>query len=214
MCARGKCSGRGAVHCERPEDEVGDQRPSREGTRYSSTRSHYDSHTRREKGGARRHAWAWSRNYSIDGVRLLDLLRRSRLAKVRSHSSAIYTGRLHFPARSLFSLLLLLHSLYYRLPSRTLSPSGDHQLASTSRSRSTRSETAHETRDTQPESSGPSVFTRAQQLSQSPEIIQKGLVMEGADLGSDYKAVRINADLPVLHTGSENTSSRRRTPSR
>ena len=118
-----------------------------------------------------------------------------------------------FPCSLPFSLFLL-HSLYYRLPGMTLSPSGDHQLASTSRSRSTRSETAHETHDTRPESSGPSAFTRAQQLSQSPEIIQKGLVMEGADLRSDYKAVRINADLPVLHTGSENTSPRRRTPSR
>ena len=36
---------------------------------------------------------------------------------------------------------------------------------------------------------------------------------EGADLGRDYKAVRIDADLPILHAGSENTGSHRRTPS-
>ena len=106
---------------------------------------------------------------------------------------------------SLLASLLLLHSLCGRLPDRTLGHSSDHLLVSTSGGSSTRGESPHDTRYTRLESTGPFVFTRTQQLSSSPEIIRKGLVAERADLESDYKAVRINADLPVLHTGPEKT---------
>ena len=169
----GESSGR-RPYAAKSRRTMGDRRLSRARTLYVSTRPHYSSYTKRGGGRVVRAA---VRGRGRKVARSMKLGCSTRFAGRVWRRCVLLPGQVNgstpFPCAHPFSLRHL-HSLGCRLPGITLGHSGDHRIASTTRGRSTRSETAHETRDTQPESSGTSVFIRVQQLSQTPEVVRKG----------------------------------------